>query len=514
MATIVLALFCVAFAAPIAAQEEVPPTTNSVAPPVSTAPPVEPPPSEPPPTAPPAPTDGPPTTNTGPALPEPSVPPDAGASREVVVTTPPNTTPGISAAEIAGIQSLYDEAIADEAVALAAYEASELQLIGIDDQVIKLEHRLGVVAGQLQLAHAKVLVAEVQLEDSEVTLNSVQSELAGEREDLRHQAVEAYVAGGRRGTAELEVFGQGLMNELAAARTYGEVLLGTQQRLIERVEALEAEAIAVAEALKRAETVANDARDEVVDKEAELRASEQQLLLLRSQVVELVATNREALAAIQSEKANYEERLNYLQTDSDGIAGVLKTRQAGQAQADILPRFSPPTAGAQPGLFGPRLHPIFNTVRMHNGIDLGAAMGDDIRAAAAGTVVYAQQRQGYGLVTVIDHGNQIATLYAHQSSFAVIEGQEVGRGELIGLIGSTGYSTGPHLHFEVRLLGDPINPNSLIAFGEPWPTPCDVLRISENELDQINWEGRVDCQAALLDEARGEPEGQDAPAGS
>jgi murein DD-endopeptidase MepM/ murein hydrolase activator NlpD len=96
--------------------------------------------------------------------------------------------------------------------------------------------------------------------------------------------------------------------------------------------------------------------------------------------------------------------------------------------------------------------------RMHEGIDLGAAYGTPIAAAAAGTLIYAGWLGGYGNLTVIDHGGGLATAYGHQSRIAVSVGQQVARGEIIGYVGSTGHSTGPHLHFEVRVNGQAVDP--------------------------------------------------------
>ena len=96
--------------------------------------------------------------------------------------------------------------------------------------------------------------------------------------------------------------------------------------------------------------------------------------------------------------------------------------------------------------------------RMHEGVDLGAAYGTPIAAAGSGTVIYAGWLGGYGNLTVIDHGGGLATAYGHQSRIAVSVGQQVTRGEIIGYVGSTGHSTGPHLHFEVRVNGQPVDP--------------------------------------------------------
>ena len=95
---------------------------------------------------------------------------------------------------------------------------------------------------------------------------------------------------------------------------------------------------------------------------------------------------------------------------------------------------------------------------MHEGIDLGAAYGTPIAAAAAGTVIYAGWLGGYGNLDVIDHGGGLSTAYGHQSRISVSVGEQVAQGQIIGDVGSTGHSTGPHLHFEVRVNGQAVDP--------------------------------------------------------
>ncbi|MCL2503339.1 MAG: M23 family metallopeptidase [Coriobacteriia bacterium] len=110
--------------------------------------------------------------------------------------------------------------------------------------------------------------------------------------------------------------------------------------------------------------------------------------------------------------------------------------------------------------FGYRTHPIFGDRRLHTGLDIGASQGSVIVAAGSGTVIYTGYRGGYGNTVMIDHGNGVVSLYAHQAngSIMVQTGQKVASGEQIGKVGSTGNSTGPHLHFEVRVNGTPKNP--------------------------------------------------------
>ena len=95
---------------------------------------------------------------------------------------------------------------------------------------------------------------------------------------------------------------------------------------------------------------------------------------------------------------------------------------------------------------------------MHEGIDIGVGYGTPIHAAAAGTVIYCGWEAGYGNLVVIDHGGNLATAYGHQCSIAVTCGQQVSQGDVIGYVGCTGHCSGPHLHFEVRVNGNPVDP--------------------------------------------------------
>lgn len=114
--------------------------------------------------------------------------------------------------------------------------------------------------------------------------------------------------------------------------------------------------------------------------------------------------------------------------------------------------------------FGWRMHPIYRRRRHHNGIDLAASHGEPILASGAGKVIFAGWKTGYGNTVMIDHGRDFATLYAHMSSILVDTNQDVMKGQPIGKVGSTGVSTGDHLHFEIRIKGKPQNPANYINF--------------------------------------------------
>lgn len=156
-------------------------------------------------------------------------------------------------------------------------------------------------------------------------------------------------------------------------------------------------------------------------------------------------------------------------------AGGVATASAGEAAALLrLPGTGSATAPGALGLpvqarvsseFGPRTHPVSGERHQHSGIDFAAPAGSPVRAAAAGTVSFAGERGAYGNLVIILHPDGAETYYAHQRDLSVRAGQAVSAGQMVGTVGSTGRSTGPHLHFELRRDGRPVDPRG--ALGLP-----------------------------------------------
>ncbi len=208
------------------------------------------------------------------------------------------------------------------------------------------------------------------------------------------------------------------------------------------------------------------------DREA-LRKAKEQLETDRAKIVELrklAAAKREQVASRRQERrgvlnaATYERETaerayRELIETSRQIEQLIKRIQSGDKNiGGSTGTMTWPAEGEVTSPFGWRVHPIFGTQRLHTGIDIGADYGDAIRAADGGVVIHADWMGGYGNAVIIDHGNGISTLYAHNSQLLVSEGQTVSKGQTVARCGSTGYSTGPHLHFEVRHNGSPVNP--------------------------------------------------------
>jgi len=149
-----------------------------------------------------------------------------------------------------------------------------------------------------------------------------------------------------------------------------------------------------------------------------------------------------------------------LQAVSAQLGAAIRAAQARAATSTSSPQ---PVRPSSSGLIWPVSGPVTSPFgwrwgRMHEGIDIGVSYGTPIHAAAGGRVIYAGWMSGYGNLVAIDHGGGLSTAYGHQSQLAVSYGEEVSQGQVIGYVGSTGHSTGPHLHFEVRIGGNPVDP--------------------------------------------------------
>jgi murein DD-endopeptidase MepM/ murein hydrolase activator NlpD len=203
-------------------------------------------------------------------------------------------------------------------------------------------------------------------------------------------------------------------------------------------------------------------RSSVAGETAVIRARTAQTRSVRDELVgarnDLSSTRQQKLVDISTltaaEQAEAGE-IDALQAASERIAAAIRAAQS----KDSGPTQTPSSAGLIWPVQGPITSPFgWRWGRMHQGIDIGASTGTPIHAAAGGSVIYCGWEEGYGNFVVIDHGGNLATAYGHQSAIAVACGQQVDQGQVIGYVGCTGHCTGPHLHFEVRVNGNPVDP--------------------------------------------------------
>ncbi len=179
--------------------------------------------------------------------------------------------------------------------------------------------------------------------------------------------------------------------------------------------------------------------------EAEKKKSEIDAIYVeKKNLLSRTRTNEESLIAMEKQ----------LEAKEKEVTKKLEALRYGAAPGKI----AFPAKGILTSSFGMRVSPITGVNIMHSGIDIGASAGSNVIAAASGEILQASYMGGYGNAVLIYHGGGLATLYAHLSGFAVQTGQKVKQGQIIGYVGSTGFTTGPHLHFEVRVNGAPVNP--------------------------------------------------------
>ncbi|MGE1063182.1 peptidoglycan DD-metalloendopeptidase family protein [Megasphaera paucivorans] len=235
-------------------------------------------------------------------------------------------------------------------------------------------------------------------------------------------------------------------------------------------------------------TSIKDERDKINEQKAVLEQERQKQVELKAEsakkkeeVEKRKAEQQAILNKAQNDKATAEQAYNELEASSQQIGDMLRSRAAARAVAASgsdssgggsdssyyqpvsgSGRFIWPVNGVITSPFGYRNHPIFGRQILHSGIDIGVDSGTPVHAADSGVVVEAGWLGGYGYAVVIDHGNGLSTLYGHNSSLNVSAGQSVSQGQVIAYSGSTGNSTGPHVHFEVRANGDPVDPTGYL----------------------------------------------------
>ena len=195
--------------------------------------------------------------------------------------------------------------------------------------------------------------------------------------------------------------------------------------------------------------------------------AEAEVLVADAQAKKAKVEDKESEQQVLLDQAIYDrdtsERMyEEIMAASQEVANMIRRSQMSSAGYSGAPAGAGgmiwPISGPITSEFGWRTHPIFGTARFHSGLDIGGDYGMPIYAAASGTVIYAGWISGYGNAVIIDHGGGVTTLYGHNDSLNVSEGENVAQGQVIAMCGSTGNSTGPHCHFEVRENGEPVSP--------------------------------------------------------
>jgi murein DD-endopeptidase MepM/ murein hydrolase activator NlpD len=331
----------------------------------------------------------------------------------------------------------------------------------LNAQQAELMRKVRAVEQEVRDAEAKVAAAQAQERALQTRLNQTRLQLAAAKEEMRKRAVAAYIQGPTASNQYVDLLLHvRSVHELTSTAGYVTASLEAQSKAVARHLALSREMERLHTRLAAVRDEAIRQRDAVVTRKRILDATRQSMTRLGEQLSSVIDHQSELVGKVFESREAFLAELKAFEEQSNAIGVLLRYRQSGQdvvapgAGTLTLPIPDAPIVSA----FGPRVHPIFGDVRMHEGIDLGADAGAPIAAAADGVVVSAGPLGGYGNATVIDHGNALATLYAHQSVLLVKAGDPVARGQLIGAVGCTGICTGAHLHFEVRVNGTPVDP--------------------------------------------------------
>lgn len=354
--------------------------------------------------------------------------------------------------------SMITPALADELNdRQAELESVRAQMQEKQEQAAQAQKKVQSEAGRLEAADRQLAAAENELagvetrrRDTETQIDRNQVVLANTEKSLQSRTA-VYAKRLRN------IYENGQIN-------YLDVLFGakdfqdfsTRMELLKRVIKFD---VNLMDKIKAERQLIITKRQELEEQKSTLVALEQETAAKRAVVAQRRAERAAILNQAINERDQAEAEYQDLMATSQQIEVMIQQIQAGgQFVGNGSGSMMWPYIGPITSPYGWRTHPISGVSRYHSGIDIGADYGDPVLAADAGTVAYADWFGGYGNAVIIEHGGGISTLYGHNSSLLVSVGQSVRKGQPIAYAGSTGYSTGPHVHFEVRINGEPTNP--------------------------------------------------------
>lgn len=351
----------------------------------------------------------------------------------------------------------------EQAIKAARTEASE-----VGRQVAAAQADLDAAIGAFSQAQAQVDETAARVRKTELTVVELTGQLAGLEADLarteidmsntevrlEEQAVAMYMEASS--VPAFQLFRQEDAARASVALTYVGELFSADVDVFSAFELLQREVdrlrqgVAERKAASEVELVRLEEQKAQLEVERDLASGALETAQAEAREVQSL------LGQIRRDISAAEEHKDGLEADAARLEDEIAALQRSDGEAPGA--LSWPINGAISSPFGYRVHPILGVRKLHTGIDINGSTGQPIVAAADGEVILAQTYGGYGRAVVIDHGGGMATLYAHQSQIAVSVGESVTRGEVIGYVGCSGSCTGPHLHFEVRLNGVPVDP--------------------------------------------------------
>lgn len=342
----------------------------------------------------------------------------------------------------------------------AQLQQVQQQLADRQRQLAKTKHEEHRVLGELSRTEQRLQAAEARLRTTAVALTGTRRAVADANdalravsqrlavhEELMEERLQAFYKDGPLGYLDVLLGAADFRDFVARSYLVG-MIVSRDIHLYQQV----------AEERDRRDVVQTTLKQ----READLATQQRQWTVSRQETAALAAERRRMLAQLRVQRQMQEAAVRELEAESFRIADIIRRQQRGPHRGGRLSllagSFAWPVSGSITSGFGWRIDPFIHRRALHTGIDIAAPMGAPVAAADGGAVLYVGWMTGYGNVVVLDHGNGVSTVYAHLSSCAVHPGQAVTRGQVIARVGSTGWSTGPHLHFEVRQDGQPVDP--------------------------------------------------------
>lgn len=333
----------------------------------------------------------------------------------------------------------------------------------IKNEINELEDKKDSVMAEKKELDDQVTVLEGEISDINAKIDEIQEQIDTVTEELEVAAValeEQYEAYKTRVRVMYENSSMGYLEILLSAESIGDFF--ARLEIVTQIAEYDSNLTAK---LKEEKQKIQDKKDELEALKQEQVDSKTSLETKKSDLDYKMAQRDAMIKEINSSKSTLEAQLKEIEAEEAKVRAQIarlasggKTTYTGGAML-----WPTPSCRIITSYYGWRLHPVLGYEKLHTGMDIGAGYGATIIAAESGTVITATYNSAYGNYVVIDHGGGVCTLYAHQSSMAVSVGQYVLAGDTIGYVGSTGYSTGPHLHFEVIINGATVDPLGYIS---------------------------------------------------
>ncbi len=366
-------------------------------------------------------------------------------------TIPPPTVFGAEPADSKNLERLIDRT-KEELNRQKRKEKSVLgSLVKQQRELASLENRHDRIQNQLTVVQRKFDSNKTELRQLQKKLNTLERELSGKQE-LFNKRVVAFYKYGPQSFLEILLTAQDFADLISKYTTVSYVVQNDLE-LIAELDRVKKEIEVKREAAEvKTEQVESDFRKTL---DLKKQVSQEQV-----KITSKVNSAKQELLKIQSDRVKLEKALEELEQTSKEIETAIKKDQEQSGTVGQLGtgQMLWPVRGRITSNFGWRYHPVLRKKKYHSGLDIAVRSGTPVMAADSGVVLVSGWRGGYGNFVAIDHGNGISTCYGHNSRLLVRVGEKVAKGQKIALSGNTGLSTGPHLHFEVRLKGVPANP--------------------------------------------------------